>query len=83
MLSSHLHTRTHTHLVEVTELPEEDEEFLVEVDLLGGVGQVGLGQRVVQQPGQAFQDEAKVLSKQRKRPLYTQVSSLVTVHCLC
>lgn len=34
------------HLVEVTELPEEDKEFLVELYLLGRVWQVGLDQRV-------------------------------------
>lgn len=33
----------------------------MELDPLGGVGQVGLDQRVVEQPGQAFQDEAQVL----------------------
>lgn len=34
------------HLVEVTEFPEEDKEFLMELDLLGRVWQVGLHQRV-------------------------------------
>lgn len=34
------------HLVEVTEFPEEDKEFLMELYLLGRVWQVGLDQRV-------------------------------------
>jgi hypothetical protein len=36
------------HLVEVTELPEENQQLLVELDLLSGVGQVGLEQGVGQ-----------------------------------
>lgn len=49
------------HLVEVAELPEEDQQLLVELDLLGGVGQVGLEQGVGQQPGYALEDELEVL----------------------
>lgn len=49
------------HLVEVTELPEEDQQLLVELDLLGGARQVRLDQRVVEQPSQTFEDEAQVL----------------------
>lgn len=49
------------HLVEVAELPEEDQQLLVELDLLGGVGQVGLEQGVGQQPGCALEDELEVL----------------------
>ena len=48
-------------LVVLTQLPEEDEQLLVEVDLLLGAGQVGLGQRVHQQPRDARQDEGEVL----------------------
>lgn len=47
-----------THLVEVAEFPEEDQQLLVELDLLGGMRQVGLDQRIVKQPCQTFQDEA-------------------------
>lgn len=53
------------HLVEVTELPEEDQQLLVELDLLGGVGQVGLEQGVGEQPGDAFEDELEVLRGER------------------
>lgn len=53
------------HLVEVTELPEEDQQLLVELDLLGGVGQVGLEQGVGEQPGDAFEDELEVLWGER------------------
>ena len=48
-------------LVVLAQLPEQDEQLLVEVDLLLGAGQVGLGQRVHQQPRDARQDEAQVL----------------------
>lgn len=51
------------HLVEVTQLPEEDEQLLVELDLLGGVGEVGLRQGVGEQPRQALQDEVVVLGR--------------------
>lgn len=50
-----------SHLVEVAEFPEEDQQLLVELDLLGGVRQVSLGQRVGQQTSQAFQYKIKVL----------------------
>lgn len=36
-------------LVEVAKLPEEHQQLLVELDFLGGVWQVGLGQGVVEQ----------------------------------
>lgn len=59
------HTRTPpqglAHLVEVTELPEEDQQFLMELDLLGRIGQVGLEQGVGEQPGYALEDELEVL----------------------
>ena len=48
-------------LVEVTELPEKHQQLLVELDLLGRVGQVGLSQGVGQQTRQALQHEVKVL----------------------
>lgn len=50
------------HLVVVTELPEEDQQLLVELDLLGGMRQVSLDQGIVHQPSQTFQDEAQVLT---------------------
>lgn len=50
-----------SNLVEVAELPEEHQQLLVELDLLGGVWQVGLGQRVVEETSQALQNEVKVL----------------------
>lgn len=54
-------SRSSTHLVEVTELPEDDQQLLVELDLLGGTRQVGLDQGIIQQSSQTFQDEAQVL----------------------
>lgn len=58
------------HLVEVAELPEEDQQLLVELDLLGRSRQISLNQRVVEQPSQTFKDEAQVLiSKQREDTL--------------
>lgn len=54
------------HLIEVTELPEEDQQLLVELDLLGGVGQVGLEQGVGEQPGYALEDELEVLSGEQQ-----------------
>lgn len=64
------------HLVEVAEFPKQDEEFLVEGDLLGGVGQVGLHQRVVEEPAHTFQDEAQVLKdKLKKKNLTARCSS--------
>ena len=49
------------HLVEVAELPEQDQQLLMELDLLGRVGQVGLEQGVGEQPGYALEDELEVL----------------------
>lgn len=46
------------HLVDVTELPEENQQLLMELDLLGRMRQVSLDERVVEQPGHTFQDEA-------------------------
>ena len=48
-------------LVVFTELPEEDQQFLVELDLPLGVWEVGLDQGVHQKAGDALQDERKVL----------------------
>ena len=60
-------------LIKVAELPEENQEFLVELDLLGGVWQICLDQGVGQQPSQALQDEAEVLedeeTKEQSAPL--------------
>lgn len=53
------------YLVEVTELPEENQQLLMELDLLGGVRQVCLLQWVRQEPSQALQDEVEVLQKER------------------
>jgi len=39
---SNKQTSTETDLVNVTHLPEEDQQLLMEVDLLAGPGQVGL-----------------------------------------
>ncbi len=45
----------------LAELPEEDEQFLVEEHLPLRVGQVRLGQRIHQKSRDALQDEVKVL----------------------
>lgn len=56
-----------SNLVEVTELPEKHQQLLVELDLLGGVRQVRLGQRVGQQTSEALQDKVKVLQMDRQK----------------
>lgn len=50
-----------SHLVEVAEFPEEDQQLLVELDLLAGSGQIRLDERVIEQPSQTFKDKAQVL----------------------
>lgn len=50
-----------SYLVEITKFPEEDQKLLVELDLLGGVGQVGLSERVSEQASQAFQHKVIIL----------------------
>lgn len=50
----------HTYLVVITELPEENKELLVKVDLLGGVREVCLLQRVVEEPSEATQHKREV-----------------------
>lgn len=50
-----------SYFVEITKFPEEDQKLLVKLDLLGGVGQVGLSQRVSEQASQAFQDKVIIL----------------------
>lgn len=50
-----------THLVEIAEFPEENQQFLMKLDFLGGVGKVGLEQGVGQQPSYALEDELEVL----------------------
>lgn len=51
------------YLVEITKFPEEDQKLLVELDLLGGVGQVGLSEWVSEQASQAFQHKVIILEK--------------------
>lgn len=53
-------------LVDVTEFPEEDEQFLVELDAFTGPWQVGLQERVVQQASHSFQYERKVLHHKQR-----------------
>lgn len=55
-----------THLVKVTEFPEENEQFLMELDFLCGVGKVGLEQGVGQQPSYPLKDKLEVLGGQRR-----------------
>lgn len=56
------------HLVEVTEFPEENKQFLVELDFLCGVGKVGLEQGIRQQPSYPLEDELEVLREQSRGP---------------
>lgn len=67
-----------TNLVEVTEFPEENEQFLVELDFLCGVGKVGLEQGVRQQPGYPLEDELEVLGEQSRVPSSPAAYSLDT-----
>jgi len=80
------------HLVEVAELPEENQQLLVELDLLGGLREVSLDQGVVEQPSQPFEDEAQVLMNKERAdlniPLYRPVFCLkgrlyLTLPLLC
>lgn len=50
-----------SHLVDVAELPEEDQQLLLELDPLGRVRQVRLDQRIVEELRQTSQDEAQIL----------------------
>ncbi len=51
----------HELFVVVAELPEEDQQLLVEGDALVAVRQVALRQRIVQQAGEAAQQKLKVV----------------------
>lgn len=62
-----------SNLIEVTKLPEQHQQLLVELDLLGGVGQVGLSQRVGQQTSQALQYKVKVLPMERRKLYFLEV----------
>lgn len=50
-----------SYLVKITKFPKEDQKLLVELDLLGGVGQVGLSERVSEQASQTFQHKVIIL----------------------
>lgn len=56
------------HLVEVTEFPEENQQLLVELDFLCGVGKVGLEEGVGQQPSYPLEDELEILGRQSRNP---------------
>lgn len=51
----------------------------MELDLLGGVGQVGLQQRVGQEPSQALQDEVEVLQEEAQLQSHTEEDVEYTV----
>lgn len=63
------------HLVEVTEFPEENEQLLMELDFLCGVGKVGLEQGIGQQPSYPLEDELEVLGGQSRVPANPAPSS--------
>lgn len=50
-----------SNLIEVAKFPEKHQKLLVELDLLGGSGQIRLDERVIEQPSQTFKDKAQVL----------------------
>ena len=81
LLCRHVASRAFTgnpapNLVEVTELPEEDQQLLMEMDLLGGTRQVSLDQGVIQQLSQALQDEAQVLTNEEVTHTHTHRISI-------
>lgn len=53
-------------LVNITHFPEKNKELLVKLYTLARTRQVGLHQWVVQQSGNTFQNEGKILQKVRK-----------------
>lgn len=53
------------YLVKVTEFPEEHQQLLMELDLLAGMRQIRLHQRVIQQSTDPSQDKMKVLQSKR------------------
>lgn len=61
-----------SHLVDVAELPEEDQQLLLELDPLGGMRQVRLEQRVVEEARQTSQYEAQILVKTSHCHVFTQ-----------
>lgn len=71
------------YLVEVTEFPEEDQQLLLKLNLLAGVRQVRLLQRVIQQSTDPSQDQMKVLQSERikKGQNETTLSSQVSSRC--
>lgn len=48
-------------LVKVTKFPEQHQQLLMELDFLGGMGQVRLSQRVGQETSEALQHKIKIL----------------------
>ena len=52
-------------LIEVTKLPEKNQQLLVELDLLGRIRQISLSQRICQQASKAFQYKVEVLQNWR------------------
>lgn len=48
-------------LIEVAKLPEKHQQLLVELDLLSGVRQISLSQRIGQQTSETLQYKVKVL----------------------
>ena len=56
------------YFVVVADLPEEDEQLLMEADALARAGQEGLRDRVVEQATEALEQEGEVLfGTKRKR----------------
>lgn len=71
------------YLVEVTEFPEEDQQLLLKLNLLAGVRQVRLLQRVIQQSTDPSQDQMKVLQSERIKKGQNETTLSSQVSCRC
>lgn len=69
------------HLVNVTEFPEEHEQLLVKLDLLGRMREVRLQQGVVQQTGHAFEDKTEVLDTHH--PIFNLFYKIIFQSLVC
>lgn len=63
-------------LIEVAKFPEQHQQLLMELDFLGGMGQVRLSQRVGQETSEALQYKIKVLQTRKTRTCTEQLISL-------
>lgn len=71
------------YLVEVTEFPEEHQQLLMKLNLLAGMRQIRLQQRVGQQSTDPSQDKMKVLQTVIVRFAFTNIMSKTTSQNAC